>query len=197
MPQDAFSRNPDVTIGEKVARLNDFITKDLDARAARGVTVSGGCYLLIARSAASPVVQALRANAQRMASMGIRVRAIFCEVDATQSNDDLQAAPFAMPSECRLTRDTRLLSAHEQLVLSPETTWIGDCMRRDISKRDAYEHFANGCMETGALATRGFERLWRGSVPVDTVPAISPTFASHIGKIAHGGHASPESSRRQ
>lgn len=197
MPHDAFSRVQDVTIGEKVARLSDFIAKDLDARAARGLSVSGGCYLLIARSPSSPVARALRNHGARIAAMGIRVRCIFIEVDAGHTNADLQAEPFAMPSECRITRDQRLLAAHEQLVLSPETSWIGDSMRRDHSRRDTYERFAAGCVETGSIATRSFERLWRGSVPVESVPTISPTLASHLGTIAGSGHARHESPRRQ
>lgn len=194
MPHDTFSRNQDVTIGEKVARLTDFIAKDLEARAARGLAVSGGCYLVIARSSASPVAQALRANGQRIAALGIRVRAIFCEVDPHHSVDDLQAEPFTMPSECRITRDRRMLSAHEQLVLSHDTSWIGDCMRREATKRDAYEHFAAECMETCAMAMRSFERLWRASVPVESVPAFSAPFASQLRTIADNEHESP---RRQ
>lgn len=197
MPQDAFSRTQDVTLGEKVARLNDFIVKDLDARAARGLAVSGGCYLVIARSPASPVARALRANGARIAAMGVRVRAIFSEVDANHFATDLQADPFAMPSECRITRDQRLLAAHEQLVLSPENSWVGDCMRREPTKRDAFERFAADCMETGSIAMRSFERLWRASVPVDSVPPLTPTLASHLGTLAGSAEPRPESPRRQ
>jgi hypothetical protein len=34
-------------------------------------------------------------------------------------------------------RHPRLVEAHEQLVLGPETCWIGDCMQRDPAKCDA------------------------------------------------------------
>lgn len=197
MPQDAFSRTEDVTIGEKVARLGDFIAKDLDGRATRGRAVSGGCYLLIARSPSSPVARALIANGARIAAMGIRVRAIFSEVDAGQASAELQSAPFTVPSECRITRDRRLLAAHEQLVLSPENSWVGDSMMREPTKRDTFERFAADCMETGSIASRSFERLWRASVPVETVPPFNPTLASHLGSIAGSGHAAPESPRRQ
>src|SRR5262245_20021102 len=112
------------SIAEKVSKLSAFIGEDLDARAAHGVHATGGCYLLVARSAESPVAQALRANAGRLAAMGIRVRAIFSDVD--QSNPAHLMAPFSMPSECRLARDPRLLAAHEQLSLSPTATWLGD-----------------------------------------------------------------------
>ena len=197
MAQNTFSRTQDVTIGEKVARLTEFITKDLDARAARGLAVAGGCYLVIARSPASPVARALRANGARIAGMGIRVRAIFTEVDVNHATVDLQSEPYMMPSECRITRDQRLLAAHEQLVLSPENSWVGDCMRRDAGKRDAYEHFATDCMETGSRAKRSFERLWRSCVPVESVPPMNPTFASHLRTMVANEHAEPESPRRQ
>ncbi|MCK9909841.1 hypothetical protein MXD81_11925, partial [Microbacteriaceae bacterium K1510] len=65
------------SIADKISKLSVFIGDDLDARAAHGLHITGGCYLLIARSPESPVAQALRGHAVRMASMGIRVRAIF------------------------------------------------------------------------------------------------------------------------
>jgi hypothetical protein len=159
------------SIADKVAKLSAFIGEDLDARAAHGLHITGGCYLLIARSPESPVAQALRGHAVRMASMGIRVRAIFTEVD--QSNSAELMAPFATPSECRLARDPRLLAAHEQLTLSPTCNWVGDCMRREPNKRDALERYAANCAQTGAHASRSFEAMWRTTTPLYAVPAIA------------------------
>ncbi|HWK40279.1 MAG TPA: hypothetical protein VNR88_15280 [Hyphomicrobium sp.] len=160
-----------LSIAEKISRLTAFIADDLDARAATGMHATGACYLLIARSAESPVAQALRAHADRMSSMGIRVRTIFSEID--QTNGAHLAAPFALPSECRIARDSRLLAAHEQLVLTPTRTWLGDCMRREPGKRDAFERYANDCAQTGAHATRSFESLWRITTPLVAMPSIA------------------------
>jgi len=180
-----------LSIADKVSKLTAFIADDLDARAAHGLHVSGGCYLLVARSFESPVAQALRGHAARMSSMGIRVRAIFSEVDA--ANPAHLVAPFSMPSECRLTRDSRLLAAHEQLVLSPTCTWIGDCMRREPGKRDAMERYEPTCVHTGAFASRSFESLWRVTTPLYALPAITATLA----QMPEMGEGIPEGLRRQ
>jgi hypothetical protein len=160
-----------LAIADKIARLSAFIGEDLETRCAHGFHVTGGCYLLIAKSTESPVAQVMRGHAARLATMGIRVRAIFSEVDAAQPVQGI--APFSVPGDCRLARDPRLLAAHEQLVLSPTRTWIGDCMRRDQNKRDALERFAPDCAQTGAHAMRSFEAMWRASVPLNALPPIA------------------------
>jgi hypothetical protein len=180
------------SIADKVSKLSAFIGEDLDARAAHGLHVTGGCYLLIARSPASPVAQALRDHAVRMASMGIRVRAIFTEVDQTNPVDLI--APFSLPSECRLARDPRLLAAHEQLSLSPTATWVGDCMRREPNKRDALERYAGNCPQTGAFASRSFESMWRVTVPVLAVPPLAAALSQMPEVVVEG---MPEGFRRQ
>ncbi len=164
-----------LSIAEKVSKLSAFIGDDLDTRATQGIHVAGGCYLVIARSPDSPVAQALRSHAARLSTLGIRVRAIFSEVDSSKPAHLL--APFSVPSECRLARDPRLLAAHEQLTLTQTCTWVGDCMRRDPGKRDALERFAPNCAQTGAHAVRSFESLWRATVPVYSMPTIMAALA--------------------
>jgi hypothetical protein len=181
-----------LSIAEKVGKLTAFIGDDLDARAAHGMNVAGGCYLLVARSPDSPVAQALRSHAERLAASGIRVRAIFTEVDASQPVH--LKAPFSTPSECRLARDPRLLAAHEQLSLAPTCTWVGDSMRRDPAKRDALERFAANCAQTGAHAARSFESLWRTTVPLYAMPPIT---AAQISDMAGASDAQPVGLRRQ
>jgi len=182
-----------LSIAEKVSKLTAFIGDDLDTRSAHGMHVAGGCYLLIARSPDSPVAEALRSHAARLAAVGIRVRAIFSEVDFSKPAHLM--APFSVPSECRLARDPRLLAAHEQLTLTPTCTWVGDCMRRDPGKRDALERFAANCAQTGAHAIRSFESLWRATVPVYAMPSITAALAQ-MPEIAAGGGL-PDGLRRQ
>jgi hypothetical protein len=181
------------SIADKVAKLSAFIGEDLDARAAHGLHVTGGCYLLIARSPESPVAQALRGHAERMGSMGIRVRAIFSDFD--QANPVDAIAPFATPSECRVARDPRLLAAHEQLTLSPTRTWVGDSMRREPNKRDALERYAPECAQTGAHASRSFESMWRATTPLIAVPAIAAALSQM--PEAGAGEGMPTGLRRQ
>lgn len=192
MPTEPLSRLHGVSIGEKIAKLSDFIASDLDARTANGLHGAGGCYLLLARSVESPAAQALCAHAARLAVSGIRVKVIFSEADSAIR----LPAPFALPSECRLARDPRLLAAHEQLVLTPTCVWTGDCMRRDPSKRDAYEHFAANCAETATMAARSFEKLWKAAAPFESIPRLSATLASHMPEFT-GGESLVELLRRQ
>jgi len=182
-----------LSIADKISRLTAFIADDLDARAATGMHATGACYLLVARSAESPVAQALRAHADRMSSAGIRLRAIFSEID--QANGAHLAAPFALPSECRIARDTRLLAAHEQLVLTPTRTWLGDCMRREPGKRDAFERYAHDCAQTGAHAIRSFESLWRITTPLVAMPSI--VTLAQMPNIATAAEKIPDDLHRQ
>jgi hypothetical protein len=183
-----------LSIAEKISKLNAFIGEDLDTRSMHGIHVAGGCYLLIARSPDSPVAQALRAHAARLTTLGIRVRAIFTEVDAAKPAH--QMTPFSVPSECRLARDPRLLAAHEQLTLTPTCNWVGDCMRRDPGKRDALERFAPNCAQTGAHAIRSFESLWRATVPVYSMPAMTAALAQ-MPELTATSETLPEGMRRQ
>ena len=183
-----------LSIAEKVSKLSAFIGEDLDSRAAHGMQVTGGCYLLVARSPESPVAQALRVHAARLAAAGIRVRAIFSEVDSSRPAQLM--APFSMPSECRLARDARLLAAHEQLVLTPTRAWVGDCMRREPGKRDALERYAAHCPQTGAHAMRSFESLWRSTVPLYAMPTLAAALVQRP-DISAAEIAMPDSLRRQ
>jgi hypothetical protein len=182
-----------LSVAEKVSKLGAFIGNDLDTRSTHGIHVAGGCYLLIARSPDSPVAQALRSHVARLSALGIRVRAIFSEVDSSKPAHLM--APFSVPSECRLARDQRLLAAHEQLTLTPTCTWVGDCMRRDPGKRDALERFAADCAQTGAHAIRSFESLWRATVPVFAMPPITAALAQMPEMAAVDGI--PDGLRRQ
>lgn len=194
---DTSSRLLDLSISEKVAKLSAFIASDIETRTARGLYAAGGCYLLIARSTRSPVAQALRGHAVAMAKSGIRIRAVFGEVELGQGALTVAAAPFALPSECRIARDQRLLAAHEQLVLAPDCAWIGDSMRREPTKRDAYECFAATCAETATNASRSFEKIWRAAGPMRVMPVLPAALASRLPEMVADGLKHPETPRRQ
>jgi hypothetical protein len=166
---------------DKEDKLKQFISAHLTA-----VTASPGhsaTWLLIARSSQSPVVKALNALVAEMAKAQITVRTILAVLD--NGTSDMQAgatqteATMLCPTECRVARNPRLLEAHEQLVMGPATCWIGDSMRREPDKRDAYECYASDHALTAHWSTISFNRLWaasdalvpRGAVlPVDVVP---------------------------
>jgi hypothetical protein len=121
--------------------------------------------LLIARSLESPVIKAIGALSEEIAAAGLGARLILAHVDREPLPEDWGRS-IAFTHEIRWARHPRLVEAHEQLVLGPDTCWIGDCMRRDPAKCDAYESYVEGCGEAAGCAAVSFERLWAASQPL-------------------------------
>jgi hypothetical protein len=143
----------------KEDKLKAFITAHLSNIAADPQPAT---WLLIARSSNSPVVKALNALAPEIAKAQVTVRTILALLD--NGAGDTQATTMMLCStEYRVARNPRLLEAHEQLVLSPTTAWVGDSMRREPDKRDAYECYAVDHATTAHWSTVAFNRLWAAS----------------------------------
>lgn len=149
---------------DKETRLNSFILNHLNASVAR---TGAQDWLLIARSPESPVVVALSNLAPVLQRSGIKVQALFTQC-APGSIDQSNAANVPFASDVRFTNDLRILDAHEQLRLDATTSWVGDCMRREPAKRDAFECYATGCAITADWSAKAFERLWSKGEPCPT-----------------------------
>ncbi len=122
-------------------------------------------WCVIARSMESPVILALSALSADIKTAGITVELLFTQ--AAPSVADSAIDPLiGLAREVRYTKDVRLLDAHEQLRLDSTTCWIGDCMRREPAKRDAYECYASGCTDTANWSAKAFERLWAFGQPI-------------------------------
>ena len=123
---------------------------------------------LVARSAESPVARALVALGHEVAGRGLTVRAIFGQLEHEKSSAGWSIAgpEIAFARDLRWAKNPRLADAHEQLVLGPATSWIGDCLRRDPNRRDAYEQFIASETHTSATLRTSFDRLWAASVPL-------------------------------
>lgn len=123
---------------------------------------------VVARSAESPVARTIVASGAEIAARDIVVRAIFAQLEPEKTNVGWSVAgpEVAFRRELRWARNPRLADAHEQLVLDGETCWVGDCMRRDPVRRDAFEHFINGDAMTSATLALSFKRLWQASEPL-------------------------------
>jgi hypothetical protein len=153
---------------QKLAQMSEFVSAFLMRPRTPGSEIT-----LLARSASSPVAQALRGLGDVIAAKGISVRAILTHTapDATGFSWAGAAGDLPFARRVHLADDPRLLDAHEQLVLDARTSWIGDCLRRDPEKRDAYEMFAADCARTAATAARSFNLLWRATRPLVAVAA--------------------------
>ena len=153
---------------EKETKLREFIFDHLAARTAAVVEADPfpSC-LLIARSAESPVAKTVLAMGTDASLRGFSVRAIFACLGTAETARVAEACRVSdWGLQIRWARDLRLLDAHEQLVLGPTTSWIGDCMRREPSSRDACELFAKDCRETARRSNIFFERLWSACEPI-------------------------------
>jgi hypothetical protein len=126
----------------------------------------GACYRLVARSTDSPAARALLAVADEALAMGIQIRTLLVQHGSPMQSAGL-AGQGTPAGEWRVISDPRLLEAHEQLVLSDSKAWIGDCMRRDPSRRDAYETYCNGSDSRASWAARSFEHMWTAAAPPD------------------------------
>jgi hypothetical protein len=157
---------------EKVAKLRAFICSAL-AAADAGSPIGG--FTLVARSSDSPVMLALISLASQLKEHGVRVEAILA--DAEGLADASRIAPELI-SDARHLQNRRLIDAHEQLVIDMRTIWLGDTMRRDPQRQDAFECHSSDCETTAAWGRTAFDRLWRLADPVsianeDIAPEVS------------------------
>jgi xanthine/CO dehydrogenase XdhC/CoxF family maturation factor len=150
---------------EKEARLKNFIEKDLAARRAAPTGARQDGYSLLAHSAESPAAKALLALAPEAAAHGLEIRIIFMTHDHGLAPARTAGMDVFAGLRCRLATDSRLLDAHEQLVLGQHRVWVGDCMRREPSRRDALENYSEDCATTAVWARRAFERIWSTADP--------------------------------
>ncbi len=146
---------------EKEARLKDFISRHLSGAA--GSAAAPSSMTVMARGFDSPVILAMSALAAEVSASGCHLRVLVVQSEGAAPPANLHAMGDV---ECRIGCDPRLLDAHEQLLLSDCTAWIGDCMRREPAKRDAYECYSSNCTQTATFVQRAFERLWTTGVPV-------------------------------
>lgn len=153
---------------EKDDKLSQLVLRYLDSLTETGphAPAATNC-LLIARSAESPVARTVLTLGAAARLESFSVRAIFAflgTAETVQIAEACRASDWAL--QVRWARDLRLLEAHEQLVIGPATSWIGDSMRRDPLSRDACELYAPDCQQTAQRAIVFFERLWQVSEPV-------------------------------
>jgi hypothetical protein len=186
---------------EKEAKLKAFIAAHL-ARTISDKTqhaVSDRVVLLIARSHESPVVHALASAVAESGDTPFSLKALILVPEA--SPESAWPAELAASISCRTIPDLRMLDAHEQLWLDSETVWIGDCMRREPGKRDAYECYADGCTTTAQFVETAFNRLWDKGQPshVETgksAASASETLDPHLAQIAPADTSAPTAATR-
>lgn len=158
-----------VRLEDKETKLKAFVRTVIENSAARSGAESGNHpIMLIARSIESPSAKAIAALVREgvITSPVRTILALLPRSDADAEEAAAAIAALAGSNGGRIIRDVRLYDAHEQIVLGSVSSWIGDCMRRDPMKRDAYECFAADCSKTAGWARISFERLWQSCEPM-------------------------------
>ncbi|MGH1419446.1 MAG: hypothetical protein ACRBCJ_11365 [Hyphomicrobiaceae bacterium] len=146
---------------EKEAKLSSFINDSLNETGNDKTTDTPKLCLIVARSQNSPVAQAASARFEELNAAGYVIQVIFSTDTIVDEKGAYQAGEIlSQAGSCRVMKDHRLLDAHEQLVINGKGTWIGDSMRRDPLKIDAYECYAGANSDVAKWATSAFEKLW-------------------------------------
>lgn len=156
------SRLMTVSRTDKETRLKDFIAESLTALA-EGPGGNGSVTMMV-RSVDSPTARALSAALAEVPLLPLDIRVIVADTrveDATlPSLRDITSIEF------RLLNDPRFGASHEQLVVGRTHVWIGDCMRRDPNKRDAFELYHKADPVVRKCAAVSFEKLWSRAKPL-------------------------------
>jgi hypothetical protein len=133
------------------------------------------------RNPDSPVARALYAAWSEGRLDDTRIRILICDTNAEEPATALFDIPHA---DFRVLADQSFGSAHEQLVVGLNSVWIGDCLRRDPTKRDAFELYHANDAAIGVFATASFEKLWVRGRPLK--PSKSDSVAPEIIAVQSG-----------
>ena len=159
-----------IKCGRKEQIATDFIRDHISGLSKNDLTSDPltTTILCLARSPSSPVAMALANLHTVLSENGIAVRMIFSQIHHDQDGrtwTDIDTR-LRFSREIRLITRPELHDAHETLVLDSMTSWIGDCLRREPTKNDAYEYYAANCAASASDALISFERLWKMCAPV-------------------------------
>ena len=163
------------TIGreEREAKLREFVATALVVRRASGDSVPANITLL-ARAPDSPVARVIASMAAELAAANISLTAVLLDLDAFTEEPGRPSILDMSNADVRVLADPRFTSAHEQMVLSANIMWLGDCMRRDPAKRDAFELFHHDNLEATSHAAISFNRLWATAQAVNRIRPLAP-----------------------
>ena len=163
MKRQSFHAMQVVKREEKETRLVQFVLGEI----ASGRVALTGQWCVVALSMDSPVIAGLRRVVQDLGgATALQVNVVLTRLGKHDPADGFgEIDGLAI----RTTQNSRILDAHEQLVLGPASSWTGDCMRRDPRERDAFETFGSNDTELAQWAIKSFERIWVGAQPLKGV----------------------------
>ncbi len=158
---------------EKETKLKDFVAAHLTARTSNGTQVQNSIYTIVVRAPDSPAAKALTLLDHELTAAGIAVRVLLLETDIASEEKCGKSILELASAEIRLLNDPRFTAAHEQLVLGNGRVWIGDCMRRDPTKRDAFEMYHADNAAAARHAEVSFARMWKLGKPAKRLKPVT------------------------
>lgn len=147
---------------DKEARLKSFIVDGLASGS--DVHATAAPMTVLVRNPDSPVARALYAAFVEGLASSAGLRVILGE--ALQEEPAQASILDVAGAEIRFIGDARFGAAHEQLVVGDAHVWIGDCLRRDPTKRDAFEIYHAGDHAIRQFATASFRNMWAIAKPL-------------------------------
>lgn len=170
---------------EKEVKLTQFILSEI---AAGRVTIDAH-WSVVALSMKSPVISALHRVVNELEVDELSLNIVLTggrKLIDVDGFDRVQA--FAI----RVGQSSRLLDAHEQLVLGEVSSWTGDCMRRDPMERDAFETFGANNRELASWARKSFAHFWSAAKPISASGSRGKAvYAAGVEHAAVGEGAKP------
>jgi hypothetical protein len=157
---------------DKEGKLKAFIASALASNE------TAGQITLVARATDSPVATALAAAIAASGRTDLTLSVILFDIDAAVEDHAATSILDVQGAEFRMLHDARFVAVHEQLVLSANRVWIGDCMRRDPNKRDAFELYQINDATSAADAAQSFKRLWNRARPLER--SVSRTLTTAV-----------------
>ena len=172
---------------EKETRLTQFILGEI----ASGRASTSGQWRVLALTMESPVLAALERVVRDLGGTSdLEIHVILMSADKRIANGRFNETKVV---HYRIAGSTRMLDAHEQLVLGERSSWTGACMRRDPRERDAFETFGSDNAQLADWATKSFDRIWAGASPVRTAKLRSDG-AGVLETALSSAHALPKTS---
>lgn len=158
---------------DREARIRDFVAAALVIRRASG-NLEPVTFTLLVRAPDSPAARVIAAMAGELESAGVSVNAVLLDVDTYTEEPGRPSILDMKNADLRVLSDARFTAAHEQLVLSGHCMWLGDCMRRDPSKRDAFEMFHHDNADATNHAAISFSRIWACAQTLRRLRPLAP-----------------------
>lgn len=145
---------------------------------------------VLARSPASPVVQAVIAHRDAFTARDVKVQAIVAFPDPepglrAMCDTLLELAPERRPQDLmRWAVRGALHDAHEQAILGTTMCWSGDMLRREPGKRDALDLFQSDAAEPVRRGMMAFDAFWSAAADVPNAWLVGPCERKPTGSYA-------------